>query len=70
MDKKIAEVIDQGLPPTRADIAGILSIIGAPGKKREQKQAAIRKLYDESGHSAHNLQAIHVADALESYSEY
>ena len=70
MEKVLAEILNKGTAPTREDIGRLLEVIGKPGENRDAKSAAVRRLYDESGHRAFSVDGRHVADDLSDYGAY
>lgn len=70
MEQVLSRILNSEGPPTRQDIADLLASIGSPGKKRTQKAAAVKRLFDELGHSGLNAQGHHVADDLTSYEAF
>lgn len=63
VEDKILELRNNGVA-TRAQIAELLRLIGKPGKKREEKVAAVRELNLE------NRQQYRVEDDLEGYPDF
>lgn len=49
---------------TREDIASLLSSIGSPGEKQEEKISAVKELEKQ------NFQGIRLEDSLNSYQEF
>ncbi len=70
MNPVLIKLIEKGQEPTRTDIAELLAALGKPGENRDEKQSAIRQLFDETGHRATNSQGTHIAEVLDSYEAY
>lgn len=72
MDTIIAEIKEQKRIPNRVDIARLLAGVGEPGERREEKDAAVRRLFDELGQLTTNFQGHDATDSLHlsSYQEY
>jgi hypothetical protein len=63
-------IMGKGVIPSMPDIAELLTSIGPPGEKRAEKEAAVRRLFDELGVRAVNNQGHHLADSLSGYPQY
>jgi hypothetical protein len=71
MELIIAKVKQHGGIPTRDDIAQVLRAVAAPGDKLDEKRAAVRRLFDETGHNPYNgQQGYHVDEDLGDYDAY
>lgn len=55
---------------TMADIHKLLESIAPPGEKRDEKRAAVERLFREDGARRTNSQGFDVLDDLSSYPEY
>lgn len=55
---------------TMADISAVLTEVGKPGQKQDEKVAKITELYEAKGESGTNFQGLHVIDTIESFPEY
>lgn len=69
MNETIQRVLNQEHEPTMKDISDILASIGKPGQKLEEKNRAIKFLFQERGGGI-NFQGHAVWDDLQSYVEY
>lgn len=67
MDEVFSEIVNRGQTPTRPDIARLLASIAPPGEKRDEKLAAVSRLFEEVGASHTNLQGHTMLGSLESY---
>ena len=55
---------------TLSDISAVLTEVGKPGQKQEEKVAKITELFEAKGEGGTNFQGLHVIDTLESFPEY
>lgn len=70
MEAILIRVKERGTPPTRQDVADVLRNFGDPGQNQPAKEAAVRRLYEVTGHQAHNFQGHPVTDILDSFQEW
>lgn len=70
MEEVLNKLINKDGPLTRADIAELLAAVAPSGEKRDEKVAAVIRLYDESGHQGTQFQGHHVSETLDGYLEY
>ena len=67
MNAVFIRIVNKGTEPTRGDIAELLASIGEPGEKRDQKQEAVQKLFDELGVRSTNFQGHSVVNYLDDF---
>lgn len=70
MQPIITRIKERGTPPTRQDVADVLASIGVPGENQAEKVAAVKQLFDETGHRNINFQGHSVYDDLGEYEAY
>lgn len=70
MEKVFADIVNRNAEPTRTDIAKLLAAVGKPGEKRGEKEDAVRRLFDETGHRPTGHGGVHIVETLNSYEAY
>lgn len=70
LDQIVEQIKQRHTPPTRADVAQLLSSIGAPSEKQTAKTEQVTALFDRTGYNPHNFQGHHVTTDLESFVEF